>query len=189
MEHIINPLYTKQESIEQLQKAWNGKEIFSHILLTKIFPQVIYKQKEKELKKLFFKREIRPDKYSFAQAKASSLHIFDNKELHAFLSTILQRKIKNIHGEAFYFSWKDYTLLYKKQEKYAIDIIFDFTEDWKEEWGGSMIYKDNKGKYLKFMGLSNTLIIIERKNTQKYVQYVNNLAKGKKRYLLIGKIL
>src|SRR3989344_4829693 len=91
MEHIINPIYKKKGSIEKLQKAWNTKEIFPHILLTKIFPQVIYKQKEKEIKILFFKRESRPDRYSFAQAKASSLHIFDNKELHAFLSTKMRK--------------------------------------------------------------------------------------------------
>ncbi|HIH14734.1 MAG: hypothetical protein QT08_C0009G0069 [archaeon GW2011_AR17] len=188
MEHIINPIYKKKDSIEKLQKAWNTKEIFPHILLTKIFPQVIYKQKEKEIKILFFKRESRPDRYSFAQAKASSLHIFDNKELHAFLSEVLQRKIKHILGEAYYFSWKDYKVVLKEQDKNAIDIIFDCTEDWKEEYGGSLIYKDEKGRYIKFMGLPNTMIIIERKNTEKYIQYVNNLSKGKKRYLLIGKI-
>src|SRR3989344_2248815 len=160
MEHIINPIYKKKGSIEKLQKAWNTKEIFPHILLTKIFPQVIYKQKEKEIKILFFKRDSRPDRYSFAQAKASSLHIFDNKEIHALLSTILQRKIKNIRGEAYYFSWKDYMLLSRPQEKSGIDIIFDFTEEWKEEWGGSLIYKDEKWHYLKCMGLPNTLIVV-----------------------------
>lgn len=188
MEHIINPIYKKKDSIEKLQKAWNAKEIFPHLLLTKIFPQGIYKQKEKELKNLFFKRESRPDRYSFAIAKPSSLHIFDNKDLHAFLSEILQRKIKSIRGDAFYFSWKDYTLLSKEQEKNAIDIIIDFTEDWKEEYGGSLMYKDDKGRYVKFMGLPNTMIIIERKNAHKYIQYVNNVSKGKKRYILIGTI-
>ena len=188
MEHIINPIYKKKSSIEKLQKAWNAKDIFPHLLLTKIFPQVIYKQKEKGVKKLFFKRDSRPDRYSFAQAKASSLHIFDNKELHAFLSEILQRKIKNILGEAYYFSWKDYKVISKEQDKNTIDIIFDCTEDWKEEYGGSLVYKDEKGRYLKFMGLPNTMIVIERKNANKYIQYVNNLSKEKKRYLLIGKI-
>ena len=101
---------------------------------------------------------------------------------------VLQRKIKHILGEAYYFSWKDYKVVLKEQDKNAIDIIFDCTEDWKEEYGGSLIYKDEKGRYIKFMGLPNTMIIIERKNTEKYIQYVNNLSKGKKRYLLIGKI-
>ena len=186
MEHIINPLYKKKESIEKLQKAWNAKEIFPHLLLTKVFPQGIYKQKEKELHKLFFKRESRPDRYSYAIAKASSLHIFDNKELQEFISVIIGKKVKNILGDALYFSWKDYTLLSKEQERNTIDVIFDFTPDWKEEYGGSLIYKDEKGKYVKFMGLPNTMILIERKNAQSYIQYVNNFAKGKKRYLLMG---
>ena len=186
MEHIINPLYIKKESIEQLQKAWLNKEIFSHIVLTKFFTKEFHAQKEKELRKLFFKRNSRPDKYSFAQAKASSLHIFDNKELQEFISQILEKKIRAILGEAQYFSWKDYTLLSK--EKSGIDIIFDFTENWKEEWGGSLIYKDDKGRYLKCMAISNTMIIIKRKTVQKYIQYINNLAKGEKRYILVGKI-
>lgn len=186
MEHIIHPLYLKKESIEQLQKSWNKKETFPHLVLTKFLTKETYTEKEKELKKLFFKRESRPDKYSYAHAKSSSLHLFDNKDLQNFLSIVLNTKIKSILGEAQYFSWKDYTILSKDQEKASLDIILDFTEDWKEEWGGSMIYKDNKGKYLKLMALPNTLIVVERKNAQKYTQYINNLAKGKKRYLLIG---
>jgi len=188
MEHMINPLYLKKESIEQLQKSWKKKETFPHLVLTKFLTKEIYTEKEKQLKKLFFKRESRPDRYSYAHAKSSPLHLFDNKELHTFLSTILGKTVKNILGEAQYFSWKDYTLLSKEQEKASLDIIIDFTEDWKEEWGGSMIYKDDKGRYLKLMAIPNTCMIIERKNAQNYLQYVNNLSKGKKRYFLIGKI-
>lgn len=188
MEQIINPLYKKKESIEQIKKRWNTKENFHHLVLTKFLSTEVYNQKEKELKKLFFKRESHPDKYSYAHAKLSSLHVFDNKELHAFLSEILGKKINNILGEAQYFSWKDYTLLSKEQEKNSLDIILDFTEEWKEEWGGAMVYKDDKGRYLKLMALPNTLTIIKRKNSESYLQYVNNLSKGKKRYILIGKI-
>ena len=188
MEHIINPIYNKKESIEQLQKVWNTKEIFPHLVLTKFLTIKVYAEKEKEIKKLRYTRESRPDIYSYAQAKTSSLHLLDNKEIREFIATILNKKIKNIFGKAYYFSWKDYTLLNKKQEPSSIDIIFDCTEEWKEEWGGAIFYKNNKGRYLKFLARPNTLLIIERKNSQKYIQYVNNLARGKKRYILLASV-
>lgn len=189
MEHILNPLYLKKDSIEQLQKSWKNEPKFPHIMLTKVLSTSFYKEKEKEVKKLVYKREVRPDSFSYAKAKANSLHILDQKELHEFLSTILNKKVSGIIGEAYYFSWKDYTLLSRKtEEKQGIDVILDFTPNWKEEYGGSIIYKENTGRYLKFIATPNTLILIERKNTQKYIQYVNNLSKGKKRYFLIGKI-
>lgn len=163
------------------------EENFPHLVLTKFFTKEWYTKKEKLLKKLSFKRQSRPNAYSFTQAKASSLHILDQKELLDFLSTILGREIKNILGEAYTFSWKDYTLLKNEQEKSSIDIIIDFTPDWKEEWGGSIVYKNAKGKYLKLMALPNALIIIQRKNEESYMQYINNLSKGKKRYIILGK--
>ncbi len=189
MEHMLNHLYLKKESIETLQQNWRKEPKFAHLMLTKIFSKEAYKEKEKEIKKLFYKRQSRPDAFSYAIAKAASMHIFDQKELHNFLSIILERPVQGILGDAFYYSWKDYTVLNRKtQEKTGIDIIFDFTQEWQEEWGGSIVYKNEKGAYLKLLPTPNTLIIVERKNTQKYIQYINNLSKGKKRYLLIGTV-
>jgi len=190
MESIINPSYLTQESIKRLAETRKEKTDFPSLILTKFFTEEFYREKEKKTKGLKYKRETQPDLYSRAFAKANPLHIIDNKELLAFLTAILHRPVRRIDGAAYYFSWKDYTLLHKKtEEKPGIDIIIDFTEHWKEEYGGAVIYKDDKGKYLKLLPIKNTLYIIERKpGTQKYLQYVNNLSKGKKRFLIIGTV-
>ena len=172
-----------------MQQGWKKEPNFPHVMLTKIFTSKFFKKKSKEVKKLFYRRESQPDSFSYATAKATSLHIFDQKELHERISNIIQRKVQGILGEAYYYSWKDFTVINKKTEKKsAVDIIIDFTEEWKEEYGGSIMYKNNKGQYIKFLSAPNSMIIIERKNTQKYIQYINNFSKGKKRYLLIGTV-
>ncbi len=188
MEHIINPQYLKKESIEQLQKTWNKPTTFTHILLTRIFTPEAYKEKKRQLQELKFHRNTRPDSHSYASVKSSNLHILDNKEFLQFISQITGKEVKKISGEAYYFSWKDYILLSKRLEKKGTDILLDFTKNWQEEWGGATIYKDSKGKYLKLIPSQNTLMILERKNIQRYFQYVNNLAKGEKRYVILGKI-
>ncbi|MBI5797298.1 hypothetical protein HZA98_00150 [Candidatus Woesearchaeota archaeon] len=190
MDSFINPDYEKETSIKKIQEAIDQKESFPSIILTNFFKKEFYKEKEKEIKKLHYKRESIPDQFSFAHAKANPMHILDNKQLLSLLSTILKRKVSSLNGEAYYFSWKDYTLLHdKNKENAGIDILIDFTEAWEESFGGQYIFKDIQGRYLKILSVPNAVFIIERKQgVQKYLQYINNLAKGKKRYFLLATI-
>ena len=181
----INPLYTKEESILQIQKMWEEKH---SVMLANFFTQTSYRKKEKELKKAVYRRDMMPDQYSSATKKERELG--REKEFLHFLAQILKKKTVHLIGEMYQFSWKDYTTLHdKNKEKPGIDIIIDFTPEWNESYGGAVVYTDGKGGYTKLFAQKNVLMMIRREQgINKFVQYINNLSRGKKRYLFLGRI-
>lgn len=181
----INPIYKKEESLMQIKKIWQEKQ---SIMLANFFTEASYKKKEKAVKNAVYKRESMPDQYSYATKKEKELK--RNKELLHFLAQVLQKKAVRIIGEMVQFSWKDYTTLHdKNKEKPCIDIIIDLTPEWDDRYGGAVVYSDGKGGYTKVFAQKNSLFLVQREQgIQKYIQYVNNLSRGKKRFLFLGRI-
>lgn len=181
----INPVYKTEESLLQIKKIWQEKH---SIMLANFFTEASYKKKEKEMKNAVYKRDCMPDQYSYATKKEKEFE--RNKELLQFLAQVLQKKTVRIVGEMVQFSWKDYTTLHdKNKEKPGIDIIIDLTPEWDDSYGGAVVYSDGKGGYTKVFTQKNSLLLVRREQgIQRYVQYVNNLSRGKKRYLFIGKV-
>ena len=75
----------------------------------------------------------------------------------------------------------------KKVEKPGTDIIFDFSDKWQDDYGGHIVYVDGRGNYITTPVQGNTVSIVKRSSSiQKFVQYVNNHGKDKKRLFVIA---
>jgi hypothetical protein len=189
---MLNEEYLKNDNIEAIKKLYNSNKKVKQILLQSIFSKDTIKYLQKKIKRIKYKNDtqIMSHSYSISDPPEELMQLLNSKEMIKLLTTITGKNIKLIHIKNYLFEWKNYILLHdKKQEKPGIDIIIDFTESWNKEYGGSIVYKDATGTAYTIPHSPNTMIIIERKeNVQKFIQYINNKAKKKKRYLAIGKL-
>ena len=178
----INELYLK--NTEKIRKMFYDNKDFPSIQLYDFFIPECYNQMKKDINKLRYKKSYLATSHSYSEGDFNVVP----KELMAFVSRIVNKKISKMKLRVLKFSWKDYLIINDKlKENPGFDIIFDITDDWNQDYGGSLVYVDGSGDHFHIPPKGNTLIIAERKKgVQKFVQYVNNLSKGKKHYLVIG---
>src|SRR3989338_161702 len=195
----INKAYLDGESLLKIQNTFKTE---GSALLFNFFDEETLTAMKKTLHALSFKeeKEILKHRYSMVfpeilQKNPIFKNIFYGEEFLGFLSFILNKKIVTPSFSAYSFTWKNYALLHDEaQEKPGIDIIFDFAalhhELWNESWGGVITYVDGSGEFRRLPVQQNVLALVERKTLeeQRFVQYVNHPAEGKKRYFMMGKV-
>lgn len=174
---MISEAYS--ERINEIRKAFYSNKDLPSIQLYDFLDKKSYDDLKKKISKLKLARKTQAMQYSFSEAEFE----FD-KEIIDFVQSILKKKIQKT--KLLCFEWKDYTILNDEVlEKPGIDVIFDITDDWNENCGGSIVYVDGNGEYTKITPSGNTLIIVERKkNTQKFVKYINHLAQKKRCFMI-----
>ena len=190
----INKAYVDGESLLKIQNTFRTE---GTALLFNFFDDETLLEIKKAINHLSFKEEKEILKQSYAQAQMDSVlkKNFQGKEFLGFLSFILNRKLLAPLFSVYSFTWKNYTLLHDAaQEKPGIDIIFDFAalhhEQWNESWGGVITYVDGSGEFRRLPVQQNVLALVQRKTTeeQRFVQYVNHHAEGKKRFFVMGQL-
>ncbi|MBI2666378.1 hypothetical protein HYX13_02085 [Candidatus Woesearchaeota archaeon] len=196
---MINKAYLDGESLLKIQNTFKTE---GSALLFNFFDEETLLEIKKTLSSLPFKEEKEVLKHNYAKCSPKLIlkniplkNIFQSKEFLGFLSFVLNKKISSLSFSAYSFTWKDYTLLHDEvQEKPGVDIILDLAavhhENWNEAWGGVITYLDGSGEFRKLPVRKNVLALVERKTPeeQRFVQYVNHYAEGKKRYFLLGKV-
>lgn len=188
---MINPEYLQKENWQKLQEAFRAAD-FPSITLFDFFNEDFYIQLKEEMIKLDYHHEHKLLFHSYAVAEVPDeiLNIFNSPEFLKIMSVIINKKIKIITPKAYLFSWKDYTILHDQAlEELGTDLIFDFTDDWSDKAGGTIIYKDEEGNFVKLPVVGNMLAIVERKEgVQKFLQYVNHYGTERKRYLIFSSL-
>jgi len=183
---MVNPIYNKPETVQQLQSLFKKNAQFPSIQLHTFFTEQEYKKIKSLLASSNFKHAKKPLLYSYFQApikKELSPFLF---EIDTIISSIINKKINLKNQTLLTFQHKDYTLLNDKNIKPAgYDIIFDLTDNWQDSYGGNLIYTNGQGTSFTIPAKANTLTIIKRTNHfQKYIEYINHYAKKKKRCLI-----
>ena len=191
MEGKIKGSYLKDSNVRKIRVAM-GVNRFKAISLQDFFDPDTYKELCKSMHNLNYKDVRQPDvrQYKVAETPKDIKELFNNKKILAVLGDILDKKIKEIDIKPHLLTWKHYQLLHDENvEEPGTDIIFDCTDRWNPRFGGSIIYVDGKGNYEEISSIPNTLSIVTRKKGyQKYIQYINNLSRETRRYVLIGTI-
>ena len=186
---MINRSYIND--IEKIRTAFNADGKLPSVTLHDFFSEDFYLKLEKEMNLLNYRKEKNILTHSYAKSKLYSkvLAAINSSELLNYLSSIIGKEIRRVDGEAYKFYWQDYTILNDDvKEELGVDIVIDFTEDWDEDFGGSLFYVD--GTHHQIPVRRNTISVIERKhNVQRFLKYVNNHAGRKKRCLLICRIV
>ena len=114
---------------------------------------------------------------------------FFNQDFIEFISLIVGEKIKEFKKiTAYQLSWRDYEIIHdKKNNNSTYELILNFTNNWRGEWGGSIFYVDGKGNYIKVPNGENSLTIINKGNKlQRYIEYVNHHALNEERLFVIA---
>ncbi len=174
---MINDYYNK--NIEHIQQAFSTD---GHVVLFDFFDEESYNVIKDTATKTKLQHEKNPLTHSYAKAETSILP--DN--LFKFVSIIINKKINSPKQTLLQFKHKDYIILNDTTtQPPGVDIILDITENWNEAWGGSIIYTNNSEDYTKIPIQQNTVTIVKRNNTQRFVKYINNKAQNHKRIFVI----
>ena len=182
----ISKIYTDKKNQERIKQMFYDNKDFPSIQLHDFFIPECYNQMKKDINKLKYKRSYLATSHSYLECDFNIIP----KELMKFISRVINKKVSKLKLRVFEFSWKDYIIINDKlKENPGFDIILDITDDWDDNYGGSLVYVDGSGDHFHIPAKGNTLIIAQRKKgIQKFIQYVNNLAKNKKRTLVIARI-
>ena len=195
----LNKAYLDGESLLKIQNTFRTE---GSALLFNFFEDETLLEIKKAINHLSFTEEKELLKHRYKKVSPEALlknplfkNIFQGKEFLGFLSFIINKKILAPSFSVYNFTWKNYTLLHDEvQEKPGIDIIFDLAalhhEQWNEGWGGVVTYVDGSGEFRRLPVQQNVLALVQRKTTeeQRFVQYVNHHAEGKKRFFVMGQL-
>ena len=165
----INPLYTNKNTQKEIKKFYeqNGFIQLENFIEGDI-PNLENLKFEKVYNPIYISKKINKD-------FKLEIENFEN-----FIKEITNSNQINLTLNQY--EHKDFIILNDKTPKDdTIDIILDFTSNWKKEFGGILTYttKDTEIFYLE--PKYNTLTIVNKpKEVMKYLKYINNKANNTK---------
>ncbi len=194
MEKIeINGSYLSDDVAKKIRESFLSNNDLRLVKLRNFLSQRSCKNLAGEIRKARFRKESIPIFYSFSASAMTTefKKFFSSKILPGFIQKIIGKRVKGIEAKICRFSWKDYTIIDDRTvEGAGFDFIFDLTDSWDENFGGSVVYVDGTGNSISIPHSLNSLAIVERAdNIQKFVKYCNHYSKGRNRDLIIGKII
>lgn len=162
MATLINPLYTSAGVLAEIKEAFLQKGMIR-------LPNFLVESDYLALKPRPGNFVRVPDKHAYFESDID----FNSKEFSIFMSTILGTKNK-IQLDSRIYGHKCYTLLHDDNSSSGVEFFFDIVGNWKHDYGGAKIYSANEP--LIFEPQGNCLSIINAKNKQGFVKYVNHKA-------------
>ena len=181
----INSVYQQEDTVKRIKQELKKQKQMPSVQLFEFFTPDVYHQLKRKLTQLTYKRSTELFHHRYATKKLPAK--FFSEEIIEAIQRLVNTE-KQIKFTAYCFSWKDYQVLHdKKVEKPGTDIIFDFSDKWQDDYGGHIVYVDGRGNYITTPVQGNTVSIVKRSSSiQKFVQYVNNHGKDKKRLFVIA---
>jgi len=185
----INPIYLGQEAIKKIQDELAQE--FPGIILFDFLSEDHYLELEKAVIRSAYSKQCIPNKFSYGKANIPKkvLHFLHSKEFLEFISRVLGEEITQFESAGCYcFGWKDYTLLHDDLLlDEGVDIILDFTPEWNAQVGGSTVYTHPGKESISLAPSFNSLLLVKRsKALQRYVEYVNHHAEGRRFFVLVS---
>ena len=188
----INPTYLAKDTMKQVRSMFLQDPQLPSVQLQQSLGPSSYAALKEEILSLPYKKECDPLLHSFKSAKPPKrlLALLQSNELFSFLAAVTGEDVLSLSPSVLCIGWKDYTLINDKAvEKPGIDVILDFSDDWDDAWGGSIVYAPGTGDVTRIAPSGNTLIIVERKSgVNRFVQYINHHAGKKTRCFVIATV-
>lgn len=187
----INRVYLEQNVIEQIKDAFYSNPNFGNIRLQKFISEESFSQLKRMVTDCAFKRLETPLESSYAVASITPQlqRLIEESDLLHFVNLISEKSFKKVELKLIQLSWKDFHMLLdtqKKEKKDVFEFVIDLSSQWSDEWGGIVVYADNKGETLEIPSAQNSIVVIEKKpDVRSFIKYVNHYA-NLKRTLLFG---
>lgn len=189
----INPQYLDYQTLVRASRLFRSDDAVPSILLPDFIEKSLFRDVQKKLKTIPWKKEVQPllHKYRRAVVSQSLSELFSSDDFLVVLSHVIKRSVQGIRGidvAAYRFGWKEYTLLHDTAvEEQGFDFLIDFTSHWDAAWGGAVYYADGSGDFTSLPVQENSLVVIQRKEgVQKFVKYVNHKAGDAHRIFVLG---
>ena len=185
---LINPLYLVKELQSEMQEFFT-ENVF--IQLTEFMKKEHNTFKKNILNSNYFKKIYDPLiesksklnlKEEFSLEIIKYVEFFKSKEFIHFLEDIVEFSLQIKSLSIVKYSHKDFILLndIKKSQDDCLEVFFDLSDPWKEEYGGSQTYTTKEEEILHLEPQYNTLTILYKpEEVMKYLKYINNKAKDK----------
>ena len=174
--------------MNEIHQVYNDKNIQKKILNVLLQKGIVqlqevldknYLQQLENLKKKNYDRIYIPQ-----EKKISVIKIKDTilTPCIAFLEQLLQRKVKTT---MLVIAKKgDYTLIKDKDKaEQGYDAVLDLTKTWNASWGGEVVYQKEQ---MLVPVAYDSITIVKKNNTKKYVKYVNHHARGERRFVIFS---
>ena len=184
---MIKQIYL--QDLKKLKEAFYSDKEFSHLILFDFLEDEFYRHLKDRIDQLQFKKDKQPLTHSFSKAEAGELliELIESVNFKILINAITNKNIDRKNIFVYNLTWEDYTILNdQKKEDGGFDIIIDFTNYWDKSYGGSLIYVNGNGDYLKIPTKKNTFSIVKRKKgVNRFIKYVNNHAKDRSRTICL----
>ena len=188
---MLNSIYTNPTVQKQVRQVFTTATPFPSITLYDVFDFETLSQLSQTMLRLDFQHEKKPLLHSYATASLpKELTKTISTTLLPFLSTVLNKKLSTISLTAYKLGWKDYQILHDSlQTSTSHEIIIDLTPTWSDAAGGAITYVDGSGEFVSVPIKSNNLTLVQqKKEVNRFIEYVNNKAKNHSRLFLLGKL-
>jgi len=182
----ITKIYLESEVKQQMSEFFDEENF---IQLNNFFEKDIDKIKSK-LNYSKFDLKYNPMKYKFKELDLKNIYdleiielveFFKSKEFLEYIEEITQIDLSFKDLNLRKYLQSDFTLLHDNQEKEdIIEVIFDLSDNWKEEFGGILTYLTKDEEIFYLSPIFNSLTILYKPEYLiKYLKYINNKSKGK----------
>lgn len=170
---MINKEYSKKTVIDKIQKTFDKEgsiQLFDFI--------------ELEIPAVNLVKSYIPYKYCFRSAEFSDKNVIE--AIKEFLGKLVGKELILQSSIIFNFKIKDYTLMSDEvTEDKGIKAIFEFTNNWKEEFGGYTSFVKNNKEVFRINPVKNSLTIIKTGKTMRsFVKYINHKAENNRRVFI-----
>lgn len=190
MDENINKFFLEEKTLEEMAIFFN-KESF--IQLDSFFKDSALIDLKKSLVNYNYIKEYKPMFWKKKYIDIKNLYSLDIlKFVEFFRSSFFLNYIETFTGFNLIFkkisienyTVGDYTLLNdRNKNKEGLDITFDLSDDFKQNWGGTSVYLIKTEDIFYLTPKYNSLTIIYNdENMMKYLKYINHKAKGKNIY-------
>lgn len=186
----INEVYTKEEVMDEMNEFFLNEGYLQ--LKQFLEPDKIRRIREVLDKNKYFELDYKPLEHSKKTLDEKNIVEVEILELLEFLKSskfteyleeLLQTELKLKNISIVKYEHKDYIIINDKQKNDNtdyLDVIFDITNEWNEEYGGVLTYTDGEEELLYLNPDFNAVNIIYKDRTiLKYLKYINNKSRDK----------
>lgn len=126
------------------------------------------------------KEECIPDQGHYFRKNAVSIKKVFNQEFIGNISKIIKKRVM-VDIEILEFRQKCFTILHDEfKQDYSHELIMFLANDWDLKYGGRFVVIKKGEEKFEVVPQTNRALLVECKQTQSYIEYINHLAKNKK---------
>ncbi len=175
----LNPLYAYDAVIDQMAISFKQLKP-NHLLLNDFLIKQSYRTFFDSLLKAGGSQVFIPDRYSYTLLDMPKEvdSFFHSANFLSLLQDVCGVKTKDVKIEARKFKHKDFTLLHDAENlKQGLGFSLFFSDLWKSQCGGSLIYSRGESDPLIFPVKGNSFVLVKTtRDVLPFVKYINHFA-------------